>query len=147
MSHELAFTGSLFSVSGLVAYQYNNHTTAYLSFLLSLTSIWYHLYQSRVSFIADQIALYSVVVRSFIDGYNGGVPGILISCSINAYNYVLYFSPYHTYCCHSPDISIGKRWHMTIHCIAVLGIILQQMCIARAHSNLYERIERCREPF
>ena len=141
MSTQLALTGSLFSLSGVVAYQYNNYSTAYLSFLLSLTSIWYHLQRSRASYIIDQIAIYSVILKTLLDGYIGGVPGTIITITINTYNYIIFFSPYSTYCCHHSSIHIGDRWHMTIHLFAVLGIILQQMCIARAHSNLYERIE------
>jgi hypothetical protein len=126
---ELAITGSLFSLSGLVAYQYENHITAYLSFLLSLTSIWYHLDRRLASYLLDQIALYSVVARSFVDGYRGGVPGILIACSVNIYNYILYFSPYSIYCIKHPNAQYGNQWHKTIHYAAVLGIMLQQVCI------------------
>ena len=127
---ELALTGSLFSLSGYVAYQYENHITAYLSFLLSLTSIWYHLNRQLSSYLLDQVALYSVVARSFVDGYRGGLPGCLIACSIHIYNYILYFSPYSIYFINHPNTQVGVQWHKTIHYFAVLGIILQQLCIA-----------------
>jgi len=128
-SPTLALSGSLFSVSGLVAYQYQNYSTAYVSCLLAMTSIWYHCQKSTPAYVIDQIALYSIVARSFLDGYSGGVPGILLACSINLYNYIIYYSPYSYYCCHHPSIRIGDRWHMSIHCLAVLGIILQQTWI------------------
>jgi len=128
---ELALTGSLFSLSGLVAYQYENYITAYLSFLLSLTSIWYHLDRRLSSFLLDQIALYSVAAHSFVDGYRGGVPGMFICCSIHTYNYIVFFSPYSTHFRNHPNIQIGIQWHKTLHYFAVLGIILQQLCIVK----------------
>ena len=123
----LAISGSLFSISGLVAYYYANYITAYLSFLLSFTSIWYHSYSSKLSYNADKIALYSVVLRSLFDGYNGSIPGMVLFSTINSYNYFVFFSSYSQYCCWHPVT--GGRWHMTIHFLAVLGIILQQPCI------------------
>lgn len=126
---ELAVTGSLFSLSGYVAYQYENYITAYLSFLLSLTSIWFHLDRRLSSYLVDQVALYSVVVRSSVDGYQGGLPGMLIFFSINTYNYIVFFSPYSTHFLNHPNTQIGNQWHKTVHCFAVLGIILQQLCI------------------
>lgn len=132
---ELAVTGSLFSISSLVAYQYENYITAYLSFLLSLTSIWYHLDRRLPSFLLDQAALYSLTIRSFVDGYNGGLPGTLIACSINTYNYIVFFSPYSVYLCNHPNIQTGNQWHKSIHILAVLGIILQQVCIVKNPMN------------
>jgi len=123
----LALSGSLFSVSGLVAYQYQNYTTAYLSYVLAMTSIWFHQSRSTLSYTADQIALYSVILRSLFDGYSGGIPGTLIVLSITYYNYIIFFSSYSQYCCWHPVT--GKQWHMTIHIVSVLGIILQQLCI------------------
>ena len=123
----LALSGSLFSVSGLVAYQYENYITAYLSYILAITSIWFHQSRSRLSYTVDQIALYSVFLRSFFDGYNGSIPGMFIFCTINTYNYIVFFSPYSTHLCWHPVT--GNQWHMTIHLFAVLGIILQQLCI------------------
>lgn len=123
----LALSGSLFCVSGLVAYQYQNYTTAYLSCFIAMTSIWFHQSRTRLSYSIDQIALASVVLRSFFDGYSGGVSGILIASSINFYNYIVFFSPYSIYLCWHPVT--GNQWHMSIHFFAILGIILQQACI------------------
>jgi hypothetical protein len=123
----LALSGSLFSISGLIAYQYHNYTTAYLSYFLAMTSIWFHESRSRLSYTVDQIALYSVVLRAFLDGYSGGVPGTLLVLSVTFYNYIIFSSPYSTYLCWHPVT--GKQWHMTIHLVSVLGIILQQACI------------------
>jgi hypothetical protein len=125
---DLALTGSLFSLSGLVAHQYDNYTTAYASYCLALTSVLFHLQQSSVAYWLDQIALYTVVVRSFMDGYQCGVLGTSITSFINAYNYLVYFSPYSKWLRYHPIQHIGRRWHMSIHMMSVLGIILQQFC-------------------
>jgi len=118
---DLALTGSLFSLSGLVAHQYDNYTTAYASYCLALTSVLYHLQRGPVAYWLDQIALYTVVFRSFMDG-------TAISAIICSYNYIVFFSPYSKWLCYHPIQHIGRRWHMSIHMISVLGIILQQFC-------------------
>jgi hypothetical protein len=125
---ELALSGSLFSVSGFVAYRYDNYITAYTSFIVSLTSIFYHLHHTPLSYWMDQIALYSVILRSFVDGYEKGTTGITISLVVCSYNYIIFFSPYSKFCCFHSDPSIGNQWHRTIHLASVLGIILQQVC-------------------
>ena len=131
---DLAFTGSFFTVSGLTALHYDNYLTAFLSFLLGITSVWFHLRRTPASFVLDQVALTSVVVRSFVDGYNGSLPGMTIACVINGYNWVVYFSPYKSYLTHHPNMVIANRWHMSIHILAILSIIAQQYCILQAHS-------------
>jgi len=125
----LALTGSLFSISGLVAYNYNNPITAYTSFITCLTSLLFHSNRTHLIYWLDQIALYTVVVRSFIDGYQGGLLGFAISASICSYNYFIFFGPYSNQLCFHQNQTIGKRWHATIHIASVLGIILQQQCI------------------
>jgi hypothetical protein len=125
----LAFTGSFFAVSGTVALLYNNYLTSFFSFLLGTSSIWFHIERSPATFILDQVALMSVVVRSFFDGYNGSVPGMTIACVINGYNWIVYFSPYKSYLTHHPNMVIANRWHMSIHILAILSIIAQQYCI------------------
>lgn len=130
----LAFTGSFFAVSGLTALIIENYPTAFLSFLLGFSSVWYHLLRSPASFVLDQIAMTSVVVRSFVDGYNGSVSGMTIACIINGYNWVVYFSPYKTLFADHPNLVIANRWHMSIHILAILSIITQQYCILQAHT-------------
>ena len=46
---DLALSGSLFSVSGFVAYRYDNYITAYTSCLLSVTSILFHLHRTPLA--------------------------------------------------------------------------------------------------
>ena len=128
MQFELVLSGSLFSLSSLVAYQYSNYITAYISGLLSLTSIAYHSHYTPFTYWIDQIAIYSVILRSYVDGYEKGIPGIMICIVINTYNYIIFFSPYSKWCCFNPNLSIQNKWHMTIHIMSVLGIILQQIC-------------------
>ena len=132
----LALSGSLFSVSGLVAYQYENPITAYASFVLALTSIAYHSKQIPLTYWPDQIALYTVVGRALVDGIQGGVPGITIWALVTFYNYSVHFGPYSKWFCHHPNTLIGNGWHSTIHMGSVLGIILQQQCIIQDLSNL-----------
>ena len=130
----LAFTGSLFTVSGITALLYNNYLTSFLSFLLGTSSIWFHIGRTPASFVLDQVALTSVIVRSFFDGYNGSVPGMTIAFVINGYNWIVYFSTYRSYLTHHPNHRIGTSWHMSIHILAILSIIAQQYCILQAHS-------------
>jgi hypothetical protein len=125
---------SFFMVSGFSALHYDNYLTSFLSFLLGTTSIWFHLGRTPSSFVLDQVALTSVVVRSFVDGYNGSVPGMTIACVINGYNWIIYFSPYKTLFAYHPNLIIANRWHMSIHILAILSIIAQQYCILQAHS-------------
>ena len=132
----LALSGSLFSLSGLVAYQYENPITAYASFVLALTSILYHSKRIPLTYWPDQIALYTVVARALVDGIQGGVPGITIWVLVTFYNYSIYFGPYSKWFCHHPTTLIGNGWHSTIHAASILGIILQQQCIIQDLSNL-----------
>jgi hypothetical protein len=133
---ELALSGSLFSISGFVAYQYENPITACMSLVLALTSIFYHSKRTPLAYWLDQIALYTVVGRGVIDGVQGGVPGIIIWFLVCGYNYYMFFSPYSNQLCFHPNKTIGKRWHATIHIASILGIILQQQCIIQDLSNL-----------
>jgi len=128
-NHTLAFTGSLFIVSSWIAFAYDNYITSLLSFALSMTSVSYHLDRTFTTFLLDQVALYSVVARSFIDGYNGEWPGLLIAFVINGYNLFIYFGPMANYMAFHPDQTIATRWHMSIHIFAILSIIVQQYCI------------------
>jgi hypothetical protein len=132
----LALTGSFFCISGYTAYQYNNLITAYLSFLLAFTSVWYHTYRIPPAFILDQIAIFGVVFRSFIDGYNGGVPGLTISIITNTYNYIVFFSPASKWCCFHPVNHTGIQWHSTLHIAAVISIILQQIAISQSQQYI-----------
>ena len=129
INQPLAFTGSLFLVSAWTAFAHENLITALLSFLLSLTSVYYHLDHNPVSYVCDQIALFSVVIRSFFDGYRGGFHGLTIFFTINTYNWIAYFSPIATSFAAHPDRIMSNPWHMSIHIFAVLGIIAQQYCI------------------
>uniref|UniRef100_A0A6C0AP24 Uncharacterized protein n=1 Tax=viral metagenome TaxID=1070528 RepID=A0A6C0AP24_9ZZZZ len=131
---DLAFTGSFFAVSGTVALVLKNYPTAFLSFLLGLSSVWYHLLRTPAAFVLDQIALTSVVVRSFVDGYNGSVPGMTIACVINGYNWIVYFSPYKSLFTDHPNLVIANRWHISIYILTILSIIAQQYYILQAHS-------------
>jgi energy-converting hydrogenase Eha subunit B len=125
----LALSGSLFSLSFFVAYLYGNYITAGANFLLAATSIAYHLFSTPTTFLIDQVALYTVVTRSFVDGYNGGLYGLVITVVINTYNYIVYFSPYSKYLEYHPNKTIGNFFHATIHLFAVLGVIAQQYYI------------------
>jgi len=129
-NYTLALSGSHFILSSGIAFAYENYITSLLSFALSLTSINYHLHRTFIPFLLDQISLYSVVVRSFIDGYNGGVPGLTIVIIINGYNLFVYFGPMAKYMAFHPDPIMATRWHMSIHIFAILGIIAQQFSIA-----------------
>uniref|UniRef100_A0A6C0DH24 Uncharacterized protein n=1 Tax=viral metagenome TaxID=1070528 RepID=A0A6C0DH24_9ZZZZ len=126
---DLAFTGSFFVVSGLTALTIENYLTAFFSFLLGFSSVWYHSLRTPASFVLDQVALTSVVIRSFVDGYNGSVPGMTIACVVNGYNWIIYFSPYKSLFTDHPNLVIANRWHMSIHILAILSIIAQQYCI------------------
>ena len=129
INQPLAFTGSLFIVSAWTAFAYENYITGLLSFILSLTSVNYHLDHNPVSYVCDQIALFSVLIRSFFDGYSGGFHGLTIFFTINTYNWIMYFSPVATSFAGHPNRIMGNPWHMSIHILVVLGIIAQQYCI------------------
>jgi len=128
-NHTLALSGSLFIISSWIAFAYENYITSLLSFALSVTSVSYHLDRTFTTFLLDQVALYSVVARSFIDGYNGEWPGLLIAFVINGYNLFIYFGPMANYMVFHPDQTIATRWHMSIHIFAILSIIVQQYYI------------------
>ena len=125
----LALSGSLFSISFFVSYLYGNYITAGANFVLAITSIAFHLYSTPVTFLIDQVALYTVVARSFVDGYNGDLYGMTIFVVINTYNYIVYFSPYSKYLEFHPNKTIGIFFHATIHLFAGLGVIAEQYCI------------------
>lgn len=126
----LALSGSLFSLSFFVSYLYGNYITAVANFVLAATSIAFHLYSTPVTFLMDQVALYTVVARSFVDGYNGGLYGMTIPVVINTYNYIVLFSPYSKYLEYHPNKTIGTFFHATIHLFAVIGVIAEQYCIS-----------------
>ena len=126
----IALSGSLFSLSFFVSYLYGNYITAVANFVLAVTSIAFHLYCTPVTFLMDQVALYTVVARSFVDGYNGGLYGMTIPVVINTYNYIVFFSPYSKYLEFHPNKTIGTFFHATIHLFAVIGVIAEQYCIS-----------------
>ena len=126
----IALSGSLFSLSFFVSYLYGNYITAVANFVLAVTSIAFHLYCTPVTFLMDQVALYTVVARSFVDGYNGGLYGMTIPVVINTYNYIVFFSPYSKYLEYHPNKTIGTFFHATIHLFAVIGVIAEQYCIS-----------------
>ena len=128
-NHTLALSGSLFILSSWTAFAHENYITSLLSFLLSLTSVSYHLDRTFTSFLLDQIALYSVVARSFMDGYHGDLPGLSIAFIVNGYNLFIYFGPLAKYTTFHSDRTIATRWHMSIHIFAILAIITQQLLI------------------
>jgi hypothetical protein len=136
MNQSLALTGSLFIISAWTAFAYENYITAILSFILSITSVYFHLDRNPISFVFDQIALTSVVIRSFFDGYSGGIHGCIICCVINSYNWIVYCSPIAEFIAANPDRLIANPWHSSIHIFAILGIILQQYCIANYSKGL-----------
>ena len=125
----LILSSCLFAFPTVVAYQYNNYITSYLAFFLLLTSLNYHYSHNRIAYWIDQVAVYSVIGRSALDGYNGGFPGTFITISINTYNYIIFFSPLSKVCAYHPNNNIADMWHATIHVFAVLGIILQQLAL------------------
>lgn len=134
-NYTLALSGSLFILSSWIAFAHENYITSILSFALSLTSVSYHLNRTFIPFLVDQIAVYGVIGRSFIDGYNGGVPGLTIAFIINGYNLFIYFGPMAKYMAFHPNRTITTRWHMSIHIFAILSIIAQQLCIPYSSSQ------------
>lgn len=137
----LALSGSLFSISFFVSYLYGNYITAGANCLLAATSIVFHLYSTPVTFLIDQVALYTVVARSFVDGYNGGLYGMTIPVVINTYNYIVFFSPYSKYLEFHPNKTIGTFFHSTLHIFAVIGVIAQQYFIRMLSTNRNEIIQ------
>jgi hypothetical protein len=135
-NHTLALSGSLFIISSWIAFAYENYITSLLSFTLSLTSVSYHLDRTFISFLLDQVALYSVACRSFIDGYNGGLPGFIIACIANGYTLFIYLGPMAKYMAFHPDRTIRTRWHVSIHVLTILSIIAQQPYITLIPSFL-----------
>ena len=125
----LACSGYFFIVPAIVAWIHGNFLTAVFSGLLSRTSLWFHLERTDLSFIVDQIMLYSVIVRSLFDGYAGGVPGLAIWFTVIGYNYLIYFSPIRHHCVQHPIIEIGYRWHASMHIVSLLAISCQQLFI------------------
>jgi hypothetical protein len=138
INQPLALSGSLFIVSAWTAFAYENYITGLLSFILSLTSVNYHLDHNPVSYVCDQIALFSVVIRSFFDGYSGGLHGLIIFFAINTYNWMVYFSPIGLSLASNSDRSVANPWHMSIHLFAILAIIVQQYCIANYSSPILD---------
>jgi hypothetical protein len=126
----LALSGSLFSLSFFVSYLYGNYITAGVNFALAVTSIGYYIFNNTASYIIDQIALYCVLLRSFVDGYNAGLYGLVIVIVINTYNYIVYFSPYSKYLEYHPNKTIGIFFHSTLHIFSVIGVIAQQYFIS-----------------
>jgi len=137
----LALSGSLFSLSFFVSYLYGNYITAGANLALAITSIGYHIFNNTASYIIDQIALYCVLLRSFIDGYNAGLYGLVIVIVINTYNYIVYFSPYSKYLEFHPNKTIGTFFHSTLHIFAVIGVIAQQYFIRMLSTNRNEIIQ------
>jgi len=128
----LALTGCFFLSPSLVAYQYDNTLTAYLSLLLCLTSIYYHSTRLPIAYWLDQIVLYSVMVRGQIDGYYGGSKGLLIFYSAIGYNYIIYFSPLrHRFAFH-PEKIRAALWHSSMHLVCSLGILSQQFALTNS---------------
>jgi hypothetical protein len=131
----LALSGSLFSLSFFVAYLYGNYITAGANLALAITSIGYHILNNTTSYILDHIALYFVLIRSFVDGYNAGLYGLVIVIVINTYNYIVYFSPYSEWLEYHPNKTIGNFFHSTLHLFAVIGVIAQQYFINEGQRN------------
>lgn len=125
----LILSSCLFTVPTVIAYQYNNYITSYLALFIFLTSLNYHYSHTRIAYWIDQLAIYSVIGRSAVDGYNGGFPGTFITITINTYNYIVFFSPLADRCVFNKNTDIGSLWHASIHLFAVLGIILQQVVL------------------
>ena len=128
-NYTLALSASHFLLSSWIAFAYENYITSLLSFTLGLTSVTYHLNRTFIPFLLDQIAVYGVIGRSFIDGYNGGVPGLTIAVVINSYNLFIYFGPMAKYMIFHPNRTIATRWHISMHIFAILSIIAQQYCL------------------
>lgn len=120
----LVASAQTFLIPAVLAYRSAVYPTAITYVCLWLTSSYYHSTYSPTSFYIDQIAVWTAVARSFVDGYHTRPYGLICTFVVNGYNYYVFV--YAKYCS-SSDLRLATPAHAGIHLFTSIAVAIQML--------------------
>jgi hypothetical protein len=89
---------------------------------LIVSSAAYHMTKHRTLYYIDQGAVMALVVRSFVDGINGGADAFVITLAVNSIcTYLYYYGRLTQTLIWSPNFYSATASHMLMHSISAVG--------------------------
>jgi hypothetical protein len=120
----LVASAQAFLIPAALAYHSAVYPTAITYVCLWLTSSYYHSTYSPTSFYIDQLAVWTAVARSFVDGYATYPYGLLCTFAANGYNYYVFVYAKH---CSSSDLIVATAAHAGIHIFTSIAVAIQML--------------------